>query len=117
MTTEYQETQYPRNNILGVFAGLLIGGLAGVVTALLLAPQSGKKTRIQIQEKGIELRDQTSEMLENGMEQVRVSLKKITSGGSKKMKELKHQGKELAIEQLNHVSDMVKAGKTAVKSS
>jgi len=30
---------------VGLLAGLLIGGLAGALALLLLAPQSGKKTR------------------------------------------------------------------------
>ena len=47
MVNENQIPQYRNNNILGVLAGLLIGGLAGAVTMLLLAPQSGKDTRRQ----------------------------------------------------------------------
>jgi gas vesicle protein len=116
MDTEYQEPIY-HNSILSIFAGLLIGGLAGAVTALLLAPQSGKVTRLQIQEKSIELRDQTTDMLEDTMKQVRSRMEKITSGSNKKIKELKHQGKELAIEQLDRVSAVVKASKSAVNSS
>jgi len=36
---------------------------------LLLAPQSGKDTRMQIREKGIELRNRTAEMMEEEMKQ------------------------------------------------
>ena len=39
------------------FAGLVIGGLVGTGLALLLAPQSGVKTRGQIKDKGVELKD------------------------------------------------------------
>jgi len=35
----------------GLLAGLLIGGLAGAGVMLLLTPQSGKKTRVKIQQK------------------------------------------------------------------
>ncbi len=41
--------------------GFIIGGLAGAVSALLLAPQSGEETRTVIREKAIELRDRASE--------------------------------------------------------
>ena len=60
MIHENQEYKYPTNNILSVLVGTLIGSLAGAVTMLLLAPQSGKDTRTQIQKKGIELRDRTT---------------------------------------------------------
>ena len=42
MIHENQEYVYPTNNTLGVLVGTLIGSLAGAVTMLLLAPQSGK---------------------------------------------------------------------------
>jgi gas vesicle protein len=117
METEYQELGYHNNTVLGVLGGLLVGGLAGAVAMLLLAPQSGEKTRKQIEEKGIELRDQTTSLVEDTMSQVRSKAKKIMTSGRKNIKELKHQGQELAIEQLEHVSDAVKAGKKAIKSS
>jgi len=96
---------------------MLIGGLAGAVTMLLLAPQSGKDTRMQIREKGIELRDRTTKIAEDTLEQVRSNANKITTGGREKIKELKQHGKELAVEQLDRVSGVVEAGKSAVKSS
>ena len=44
--------------------GFIVGGLAGAVTALLLAPQSGAETRTVIREKAIELKDRASETYE-----------------------------------------------------
>jgi hypothetical protein len=38
------------------------------------------------------------------------------TSGRKNFKELKHQGQELAVEQLEHVSDAAKAGKKAIQS-
>ena len=97
--------------------GVLVGGLAGAITMLLLAPKSGKDTRMQMMEKGIELRDRTTEMVEDTMAQVRLNADKMAASGREKMKELKHQGQELAVEQLDRISAVVDAGKTAVKSS
>lgn len=116
MSKENQEPQY-RNNILGVLAGMFLGGLAGAITMLLFAPQSGRDTRIQIQEKGIELRDRTTEMVEDVMSQVRSKANKLTISGREKIKELKEHGQELVAEQLEHVSEAAQAGKMAVQNS
>jgi gas vesicle protein len=114
---ENQEPQVHSNNIFGVLVGMLIGSLAGAVTMLLLAPQSGKDTRTQLREKGIELRDRTTGMVQDTMEQVRSSANKITMSGREKAKELLQQGEALVIEQLDHVSDAAKAGKKAIQNS
>jgi gas vesicle protein len=110
MIHEHQEYRDPTNNILGVLVGMLIGALAGAVTMLLLAPQSGKDTRRQIQEQGIELRDRTTEMVEDTIAQVRTKANKITTG-------IKGYGQELAVEQLENLSDAAQAGKKAIQNS
>jgi gas vesicle protein len=117
MSKDNQEPEYRNNNILGILAGMLLGGLAGAVTMLLFAPQSGKDTRIQLQEKGIELRDRTTEIVEDAMSQVRSKANKLTISGREKIKELKEHGQELVAEQLEHVSEAAQAGKMAVQSS
>jgi gas vesicle protein len=108
---------YRKSNVLGVLVGMLVGGLTGAVTMLLTAPQSGKETRMQIKEKGIELRDRTSEIVEDVMAQVRLDMNKVNVSGRQKANELLEQGQTLVIEQLDHVSDAAQAGKKAIKSS
>ena len=110
MNYEYPEYKHPTNNTLGVLGGMLIGALAGAVTMLLLAPKSGKETRRQLQEKGIELRDRTTEMVEDTMAQVRTKANKVT-------KDIKDYGQELATEQLENVSEAAQAGKKVIKNS
>ena len=110
MINENQEYTYPTNNILNVLIGMLVGGLAGAVTMLLLAPQSGKDTRIQLQKKGIELRDRTSEMIEETMAQVRTKTNQLTM-------DVKDYSKEMAVEQLDNVSEAAQAGKKAIQNS
>jgi gas vesicle protein len=117
MSNNHQEPEYHNNNMLGVLAGILVGGLAGAATMLLLAPQSGKETRKQIQDKSIELRDRTSGMMEETMAQVRMDRNRITTDGREKAKELLHNGKMLVVEQLEHVSEAAQAGKKAIQSS
>jgi gas vesicle protein len=46
-------------------SGMFIGGLAGAVTALLVAPQSGEETREMIRDKGVEVRDKGIEIKGN----------------------------------------------------
>lgn len=110
MKKENQEYSHPAYNVLGVLAGILIGGLAGAVTMLLLAPQSGRDTRRQIREKSIELRDRTSEMLEDTMAQVRTNTNKIAMG-------VKDYSEHMAVEQLDKVSEAAQAGKKAIQNS
>ena len=90
--------------------GMVIGGLAGAVTMLLLAPQSGKDTRKQIQDKCIELRDRTTELVEDTMAQVRTKANKLAV-------DLKDRGQDIAVTQLDHVSEAAQAGKKAIQSS
>jgi gas vesicle protein len=89
---------------------MLIGGLAGAVTMLLLAPQSGKDTRKQIQDQSIKLRDRTTELVEDTMAQVRTKANKLTG-------DLKDRGQEIAVAQLDHVSEAAQAGKKAIQGS
>ena len=109
MIHENQEYRYPTNNTLSVLGGMLIGALAGAVTMLLLAPQSGKDTRKQIQEKSIELRNRTTEMVDDAVAQVRTKANDLTVG-------LKDRGQEIAIKQLDNVSEAAQASKKAIQS-
>jgi gas vesicle protein len=115
MVNENQDLKSNNSNVLGILAGLLIGCVAGAVTMLLLAPQSGKDTRRQIQQKSIELRDRTTGMMDDAMHQVRLKADQITVGGRQKAEDLKQQGQELLAEQLGRVSTAAQAGKKAIE--
>lgn len=108
MLHETQANRNSGNNVTGVLVGMLVGGLAGAVAALLLAPQSGADTRKQIQEKGIELRDRTNEIVEDTLAQVRTTANKVTS-------DVKNYGQKLVVKQLDHVSEVAQAGKKEVE--
>ena len=77
---EDQGYKYPENHTLNPLVGMLTGGLVGALVMLLLAPQSGKETRKQIQEKGIELRDRMTEMVDDTMAKIGTNANKITRG-------------------------------------
>lgn len=98
----------------GFVVGLLMGGLVGAGTMLLLAPQSGKKTLAKLERDGLELRDQMSESARNAVAQVRSTAHKVAESAEKQTKELQHRGQELFDEQKEVVSKAVEAGKEAV---
>jgi gas vesicle protein len=117
MVKENQGSRNHNTNVLGVFGGVLFGGLAGAVTMLLLAPQSGKRTRMQIQQKSIELRERATEQIQDTMAKIRLESRKIARGSRRKSKELVQQGQDLVVEQLDNVSDAAQGGKRAIQSS
>jgi gas vesicle protein len=117
MKKETQEFEQGNNNVLNVLTGVLVGGMAGALAMLLMAPQSGKKTRMLIQEKGIELRDQTSDMLEDAFAQISKDSRKLSREGQRKAKQLIHQSQSLVEEKIENVADALKAGKKALMNT
>lgn len=117
MINENQEFKYHGNNILGVLTGMLVGAVAGAMTVLLFAPQSGEETRARIMEKGIELRSHATEMAEDAIAQMRSDGKKFNILGRRKARNLLKQGQALVVEQLDNVADAAQAGKKAIRSS
>ena len=83
MNNETEENKNTSTTLM-VLAGILIGGLAGAVAMLLLAPKSGKDTRVQIQNKGTELRDQAAGFVDDTVSQVRSTTTNIANGGRQK---------------------------------
>jgi gas vesicle protein len=115
MNNNGQEHETGANSTWSFLAGLLAGGLAGAATMLLLAPQSGKKTRAQIQQKSIELRDQTAEAVEDAVAQAGVKARQITADVHEQAGALQQRGQDMFDEQRKRLSTVVEAGKTAVQ--
>jgi gas vesicle protein len=111
-----QDEQYGRT-ALGFLAGLLIGGLAGTVTTLLMAPQSGKRTRAQIQRRGSALREQTVAGVEGAVAQTRAKAAQFTAGMREKAGELQQRGQDLLEGQKDRWSPVVEAGQKAVNGT
>jgi gas vesicle protein len=99
----------------GFFSGLLLGGLAGAITALLFAPHSGEETRQQLQQRARDLSDQTTSMAEDAIKQVRTKTDQVKTTVSEKAKELKKQGQEVLVEQLDRVSNAAESGKKVIQ--
>jgi gas vesicle protein len=83
--------------------GFVVGGVAGAVAALLLAPQSGEETRTMIKDKSIELRDKAAQQAEV-----------IAKKAGEVTGEVKSRGKELLDATRGHGKDIVESAKKAV---
>jgi gas vesicle protein len=117
MTNGIEKRSFGMNGTRNVLIGLLIGGLAGATTMLLLAPRSGKETRAQIQSKGIQLRDRTTGAVKDVLAQVRSDTREVASGLRGKAGHLKQVGKDKLVEQMDRVSAALDAGKAAVEAA
>jgi gas vesicle protein len=113
MDNRIQENGNKANHAADFLAGLVIGGLAGTAVMLLLVPQSGKKTRAQIQQKGIELREQASEIAEtvgDAVEQANTKAHEVTTDIREKASELQRLGQDIFNRQKEQVAALVEGG-------
>jgi len=108
MDNHSQEHENDANQLGGFLAGLLIGGLAGAVAMLLLAPQSGKKTRAKIEQKSIELRDQAVKNVEDAMAQTRTKARQITADVREQADALQQHGQDVLDEQRDQLGTTLK---------
>jgi gas vesicle protein len=121
---EHEQSEYNVQAALGFMAGIVIGGLAGAVTMLLLAPQSGKRTRAQIRHKSLELRDQATDSIDDAMNQARTTGRHISASVHKQADKIQQQaekiqqrGQDMLDEQKERWSPVVEAGQKAVNGS
>ncbi len=122
MKTHRQEYQHEHlgehtSHTKPVLSGLLIGGLIGAGTALLFAPKSGERTRADIQNKTIELRDRTTDTVKGAVSQVKSKTRQMTSDALGQAHELTQQGTNALDKQVNKVSQTVKNGKKAIQGT
>lgn len=98
-------------------AGLLVGGLIGAGTMLLFAPQPGAKTRTELQQGAIRLRDKTTETVKGTVAQARTKASQVKADMQIKVGNLQHKGQDLLARQLDRVSHAAEAGKKAIEQS
>jgi len=120
MNTNSQELELKEEkpgNLFSVLAGVIVGGLVGAVTMLLFAPQPGDKTRTELQAGALKLRDQTATTMNDTIAQVKSKADQIKADVQIKAQDLRHQGQDLLVKQLDRVSHVAEAGKKALQSS
>jgi len=69
--------------LAGMLISLLIGGLTGALVMLLVAPQSGKRTRAKLRRQGAEWREQAADTMDDAVTQARDKARQITHDVSK----------------------------------
>ena len=89
------------NNVLGILGGLVVGALAGSIAMLLFAPQSGQKTRDQIKQKSIELRNLTTDTVEDALAQTRHKARQIRASVQDQVYAAQQRGQEEIIKVLD----------------
>lgn len=111
----------------GFLSGLIAGGLVGGLAGLLFAPKSGRELRSDISDKGSEILEDTTELLENAKSKVagiysdvKHKAGNFIDDGIEKIESLTHgaedlvnQGKEKIEEGYAKVKDAVKSGSDA----
>ena len=112
---EHEHGEHRMHTALGFLAGILVGGLAGAVTMLLMAPQSGKRTRGQIRHKSLELRDQATDTIEEAMAEARATGRHISASVQKQAEKIQQRGQDLLDEQKERWAPLMEAGQKAVQ--
>ena len=121
---ETEHSEHYGHTIRGFIAGALVGALAGAGTMLLMAPQSGERTRRQIRKTGVALRDQAMDGVEDAMDQARATSQQITANVHKqadkmqqKAEKIQQRGQDALDAQKERWAPVVEAGKNAVNGS
>lgn len=96
------------NQVEGFVAGLVVGGLSGAGAMLLLAPQSGKKTRAQIMQKGNALRKQTVKSVEGAVAEARDKAHQINADVHEQVGDLQQRGQDVVDEQRDNLGQTLK---------
>lgn len=73
------------DQLVGFFAGLLLGAAIGASAALLSAPQSGRRTRRRLGRAAVEIRKSTGDRWEDVAEEVRDRVDEVLKGARKRL--------------------------------
>ena len=121
MNSTDSELEYDNRNpgyfVAGMLLGSLLGALIGALVMLLLAPQSGVRTRKQIQRKGRDMRLKTTDAVDDTVGQVRDKAHDITSGIHDQAEALQQRGVDAVDHQKERWTPVFEAGKAAVNGS
>jgi gas vesicle protein len=95
------------------FSGLLVGGLLGAAAGLLLAPQSGQRTRTMLRDKSLEVRDQVKHTAQETRERAEMLVEDTRSKAETLVEETKAKAEALQ----ERGRDLIKTGKGRVEKT
>jgi gas vesicle protein len=104
-----------RDEFGAFLVGFVVGGLAGAVTALLLAPQSGEETRTVIKEKAIELKDVATDSYNEAYGAADEFVRTTAGKANEMIKETSVKADELLKETSTKADELIKS--TSEKAS
>ena len=81
--------------ILSLIAMFIVGGMVGAGVALLMAPQSGRRTRSKIRDKGAEIREKAVETAEDTRHLASHTLDDWASSTKDRFSALRERGRDL----------------------
>lgn len=87
--------------------GFVVGGISGMIAALLLAPQSGAETRKVIGDKAIELRDRATDSLEEAYARAEESATQARARAEELAGELRRRGAVVLEEGKTRVNETI----------
>lgn len=97
-------------------SAFLLGGLLGSAVALLMAPQSGEETRELIRGKGLELRDQAIDNVEDTRRQAERTYENVTQKTKDRATKLKKVGEKMVEDQKRSLEKGFENAKKAVNA-
>jgi gas vesicle protein len=101
MNNKKHKNKQDVNQISGFLAGflflggVLLGSVAGAGVMLLLAPQSGKKTRKQLLRKGQKVRKQTAKTVKHKVEQVQDKANQVSTSIHEQVEDLQERAQDV----------------------
>jgi gas vesicle protein len=102
------------DNFGAFLMGFVVGGMAGAVAALLLAPQSGEETRSMIKDKSIELRDKASEQADLIAKKATEQADLFSKKASEQVDLISKKATQVASDAKSRGKDLVDSAKKAV---
>lgn len=95
------EEQHGVDRTVAFAAGMLVGGLVGAGVALLLAPQSGRRTRRKLRHKAEDLSGLAEEKVQHAAQDARRyaedARRKVERSGEKVKRRVQEEGEKLKL--------------------
>ena len=102
-----QAAQQNNGNAGSFVTGFVVGSLAAAAATLLFAPQSGKQTRDQLLQTGIDLSNDVIESANTAAAEARKQGQKFSADVQEKVGDLRKRGQEMLKEQRDQLAEKI----------